>query len=63
MGPITYTYDEILTLRDGGVPSAALENLCSQAEEIIKKPTYKVTEIKLKRPSGDMHDYMSVSPY
>ena len=64
MGPITYTYEELLAHRDSGtVPREALENLKRQADEIVERPTFKVTEIPLKRPSGDMHDYMSVSPY
>ena len=63
MSPISYTYEELLAHKEAGVPEAALKNLRTQVDEILTKPTFKITEIPLKRPSGDMHDYMSVSPY
>ena len=64
MGPISYSFEELVAHKESGkVPAAAIENLRSQVDEILTKPTFKVTEIDIPRPSGDMHDYMSVSPY
>ena len=60
---VTYTFDELLAHKEAGVPEAALAALREWADGEILKPTYKVTEIPLPRPSGNMHEYMSVSPY
>ena len=63
MGPITFTFEELVAHMEAGVPAEALESLRVLAEEEILKPTYKVTDIPLPRPSGNMHEYVSVSPY
>ncbi len=64
MNPITYTYEELVAHKESGrVPSRALERLRRDADAILEKPTLKVTDIKLPRPSGDMHDFVSMGPY
>jgi hypothetical protein len=60
---ITYTYEELLAHKAAGVPEAALKKLKSDADEILTKPTAKVIDTKLPRPSGDPHDYVSIGPY
>jgi hypothetical protein len=64
MGPLTYTYEELLARKNSGEVSAKMiEKLRADADEILEKPILKVTDIKLPRPSGDIHDYISVAPY
>ena len=61
---ITYTYEELLAHKESGrVPAAAIEKLRGKADEILTKPTLKVTDVRLPRPSGDIHDYISMGPY
>ena len=64
MGPITYTFEELIAHKNSGnIPEATLEKLKADADDILTKPTVVVTDIKLPRPSGDVHDYVSVAPY
>ena len=63
IGPITYTYEELLAHKAAGVPDAALERLRRDADAILEKPTVDVTKIKLPRPSGNIHDYVSIGIY
>ena len=63
MGPVTYTYEELVALKKSGVPEAALENLSKTALEITSSPTVKVTDIELPRPSNDIHDFTCISQY
>ena len=63
MGPITYTFEELVAHKNGGVPEAALAALRRDADEILEKPTLKVTEINLPRPSGNIHDFTCISGY
>ena len=64
MGPITYTFEELVAHKEkGSLPEKALEKLRLDAEAILEKPTVSVTKINLPRPSGDIHDYVSVAPY
>ena len=64
MGPITYTFEELVALKNSGkVPEVVIEKLKADADSFIQKPTLKVTDIKLPRPSGDPHDYVSIAPY
>ena len=64
MNPMTYTFDELLAHKNSGaVPNEALEALRLKIDQILKKPTLKVTDIKLPRPSGDPHDFVSMGPY
>ena len=60
---ITYTFEELVAHKAAGVPEAALDALKTSADEILTKPTYKVTDIEIPRPSGDLHDYVSIGPY
>ena len=64
MGPITYTFEELVAHKEkGNLPVEALEKLRRDAEEILEKPTVAVTKIDLPRPSGDIHDYVSIAIY
>ncbi len=64
MGPITYTFEELVAHKNGGkAPAAAIKRLRCDADAILEKPTAKVTDIKLPRPSGDPHDFVSIAPY
>lgn len=64
MGPVTYSFEELVAHKESGkAPAAALEKLKSDANEILQKPTLKVVDIKLPRPSGNPHDYVSIAPY
>ena len=64
MGPITYTFEELVTHKaSGNLPEAALEKLKNEAEETLTKPIVAVTKIDLPRPSGNPHDYVSIAPY
>ena len=64
MSTVTYTIEELIAHKESGAVSAELiEKLRRDADEIITKPTLKVTDIKLPRPSGDPHDYVSIGPY
>lgn len=64
MQPLTYTYEELVAHKENGkVPKEVIEKLCADADEILEKPTLKVTDIKLPRPSGNIHDYTSISGY
>ena len=63
MGPITYTFEELIAHKAAGVPETALLALRRAADEILTKPTMKVTDIKLPRPSGNIHDFTCISQY
>jgi len=63
MGPITYSFDELLEHKKGGVPEEALSRLRRDADEILASPTVKVTDRKLKAPSGNPHEYTSIGIY
>lgn len=64
MKPMTYSFEELVALKESGIVSeAAIEKLKSDADEILTKPIMVVTNVKLPRPSGDIHDYISVAPY
>ena len=64
MGPITYTYEELIAHKQNlNVSEAVLEKLKSDADAVLEKPLLSVTTIKLPRPSGDAHDYVSIAPY
>lgn len=64
MQPLTYTYEELVAHKENGkVPKEVIEKLRADADEILEKPTLKVTDIKLPRPSGNIHDYTSISGY
>src|SRR2546423_14759121 len=40
-----------------------VKHLLTEAEKAIAGPTYSVVNIPSTPPSGDKHDYMSLSPY
>ena len=63
MATVTYTIEELEARKATGVPDAAIAALRKSADEILGMPTYKVVDIKLPRPSGDMHDFVSMGPY
>ena len=63
MSTVTYTIDELIAHKEKGVPEAALKRLEKSANETLDAPTFKVIDIKLPRPSGDVHDYVSMGPY
>ena len=64
MALATYTIEELIAHKESGAVSAELiEKLHREADEIIEKPLLRVVDIKLPRPSGDPHDYVSIGPY
>ena len=64
MGPITYTFEELVAHKESGeVSAAAVERLRREADKLLNLPTYKVVDIKLPRPSGNPHDFVSMGPY
>ena len=64
MGPVTYTFEELIAHKESGMVSAeAVEKLRADADKILGMPTLSVTKIKLPRPSGDAHDYVSMGIY
>ncbi len=64
MGPITYTFEELVAHKAAGkYPDAALKKLRADAEKTLAKPLVAVTKINLPRPSGNKHDYVSIAPY
>ncbi len=63
MGPINYKFEELVSLKNAGVPAEALDALRKDADEILTKPTVKVTERRIKAPSGNPHDYISIGIY
>ena len=64
MPTVTYTIEELIAHKESGKVSPELiEKLRAEADEILTKPTLKVIDIKLPRPSGDLHDYVSIGPY
>ena len=64
MGPLTYTFEELLAHKEARIaPPELLEKLKADADKIISKPRIVVTDIKLPRPSGNPHDYVSIAPY
>ena len=64
MGTLTYTFEELLARKNSGkVSEKSIEKLRADADDILTKPIMLVTNVKLPRPSGDIHDYMSVAPY
>ena len=63
-GPIFYTMEELLAHKERALaPESLLRELRASAEATVKMPTYKVTDIKIPRVSGDIHDYASMGPY
>ena len=63
MKPVSYTIEELAEHKSAGVPEAALANLRRTADSFLERKIIRVTEIPIPRPSGDLHDYISVSPY
>ena len=64
MKPMTYSFEELVALKESGkVSRAAIEKLRCDADDALTKPIMLVTNVKLPRPSGDIHDYISVAPY
>jgi hypothetical protein len=63
MPTVTYTIDELLLHKESGVSAAAIEALRKKAEQIIANPPRRVVDIRLPRPSGNPHDYVSIGPY
>jgi hypothetical protein len=63
MGPITYSFDALLEHKKRGVPDEALLNLRREADEILASATVKVTDRRLKAPSGNPHEYTSIGIY
>ncbi len=64
MATVTYTIEELIAHKESGkVVPELIEKLRADADAILEKPTLKVVDIKLPRPSGDLHDYVSIGPY
>ena len=63
MATVTYTIEELIAHKEAGVPAEATQALRKRADEILAMPTLKVVEIKIPRPSGDPHDFISMGPY
>lgn len=63
-GPITYKFEELVAFKAAGLADAKrLEKLRADADDILKQPILRVTDKRLKAPSGDIHDYMSMGLY
>ena len=64
MQTVTYTYEELLEHKNSGkVPQKVIAKLREEADKILESPTAKIVDVKLPRPSGDLHDYVSMGPY
>ena len=63
IGPITFTYEELLKKREAGVSEKLLETLKTKADGILHSPVANVTMRTLRAPSGDPKDYMSLGTY
>ena len=63
IGPVTFTYDELLAKREGGVSERLLSELKKKADGILTSPVANVTMRTLRAPSGDPKDYMSLGTY
>ncbi len=59
---VTYDGDTLLELK-GSLSAPKLEILKEKAERALKLPRVSVVDRKLKAPSGNVHDYMSMGPY
>ena len=63
IGPITYTYEELVAHKEAGIPAAALEKLRCDADKILTEPIIDVTQRTIHAPTGDPKDYTSIGPY
>ena len=63
MGPVNYKFQDLVDLKNAGVPAEALDSLRKNADNILSQPTVKVTDRKIKAPSGNPHEYTSIGPY
>ena len=63
IGPVTFTYDELLAKREAGVSEKLLAALKTKADGILKSAVANVTMRTLRAPSGDPKDYMSLGTY
>ena len=64
MGPITYTFEELVAHKENAdIPREVLDKLRTDADALLERPNVTVLNSKLPRPSGDVHDYVSVAPY
>ena len=64
MGPITYTFEELVAHKESAdIPREVLDKLRADADALLERPNVTVLNSKLPRPSGDVHDYVSVAPY
>ena len=59
---VTYTYEELLEYKKTA-PQQAIEKVRADADEILGRKTASVVDIPITRPSGDVHDYISIGPY
>ena len=62
-GPVTFTFEELVAIKEAGVSSIALEKLRTEADKIIANPHTNVTQRTLRAVSGDPHDYGSMGIY
>ena len=62
-GPVTFTYEELVAIKEAGVSEKALEALRIEADKIIASPHTNVTQRTLRAVSGDPHDYGSMGIY
>ena len=64
MQPLTYTYEELVAHKESGIPTPeAIAKLRADADAILEKPILVITDVKLPRPSGNPHDFVSMGPY
>ena len=62
MTTITYPYEELVKMKDT-VSKKAVDALVKKADEVLSKPTLKMTDKKIHAPSGNIHDYMTMGLY
>ena len=63
IGPITFTYEELLAKREAGVSERLLEVLRKKADAIVEAGVLDVTQRTLRAPTGNPRDYTSMGPY
>ena len=64
MSTVTYGFDELLKHKENGLaPKGALSALEREAKKILSLPTLKMTDRKMRAPTGNVHDYISTGFY
>ena len=63
IGPVTFSFEELVAHKEAGVSEAALAKLRAEADKILASEVVDVTMRTLRAPSGDPRDYISIAPY